>query len=210
MDCNRASFYDHLLTRKCSCGGDGQMFIDFVDDFFVRCAKCHMCTHAHIGPENAAKHWNDGDDFLPKPVKVFWDDPAGALQGQVVAIHVDGSCFWPVTQQSANFLYAIIEYADKMLSVKHYDDDDGFQIDLESCGGFNPEVYSRTIRPADGEAIRFHNIVFSEAERIARLEYRWGDTWLFICAEQDCLVLARDRVPYDEVADTVDGEYPLM
>ena len=47
--------FNHLLTRKCSCGGEPEMIVDFVADFEVRCSKCHLSTHAYIKPEDAAK-----------------------------------------------------------------------------------------------------------------------------------------------------------
>ena len=204
MDFNHCDQFNHLLTRKCSCGGDAEMIIDFVDDFEARCSKCHRSTHAYMRPEGAAKHWNDGDDIMEKPLHIFWDDPEGYLQGEVVAIHIADDEFNPVTQQSINFMEAIIEYTDKKLRVEH----DSCTIDIRSISSFNPDI-RYTIRPATGETIKFENIVFSEDGGILRLEYRWNESWLFIIAEQHNLVISRDIVPYNEVSSSVDGEYPL-
>ena len=205
MDFNHYDIYNHLLTRKCSCGGDAEMIIDFVADFEVRCSKCHRSTHAYMEPETAAKHWNDGDDIMEEPLHIFWDDPQGYLQGKVVAIHIAGDEFEPVTQQSINFMEAIIEYADKKLQVEH----DSSTIDIGEFNSFNPEIYCYTIRPEHAETIKFEKVVIVEGNRIARLEFRWNDTWLFIVAEQHNLVITRDIVPYDEESPSVDGDKPL-
>ena len=205
MDFNHCDMYNHLLTRKCSCGGAAEMIIDFVADFEARCSKCHRSTHAYMRPEDAAKHWNDGDDIMDSPLHIFWDDPEGYLQGEVIAIHIADDEFDPVTQQSINFMEAIIEYTDKKLCVEH----DGCTIDIGSISSFNPDMYRYTIRPATSETIKFGNIVISDNGSIARLEYRWNESWLFIVAEQDNLVIARDIVPYDEESPSIDGDYPL-
>jgi len=205
MDFNHCDMYNHLLTRKCSCGGDPEMIIDFVDDFEVRCSKCHLSTHAYMKPEDAAKHWNDGDDIMDTPLHIFWDDPEGYLHGEVVAIHIADDEFDPITQQNINFMEAIIEYTDKKLCVEH----DHGTIDIGRISSFNPEIYRYVIRPASGETIKFDSIVSAD-RNVVRLEYRWNESWLFITTEQDNLVIARDIVPFDEVSPSIDGEYPLV
>lgn len=205
MDFNHYDIYNHLLTRKCSCGGDPEMIIDFVADFEARCSKCHRSTHAYIEPETAAKHWNDGDDIMEAPLHIFWDDPQGYLQGEVVAIHIADDEFKPVTQQSINFMEAIIEYGDKKLGIEH----DDSTIDIGEFSSFNPEIYCYTIRPENAETIKFEKVVIAEGNRIVRLEFRWNDTWLFIVAEQHNLVITRDIVPYDVESPSVDGDKPL-
>lgn len=107
MDFNHCDMYNHLLTRKCTCGGDPEMIIDFVADFEVRCSKCHLSTHAYIKPEDAVKHWNDGDDIMEKPLHIFWDDPEGYLQSEVVAIHISDDGFWRISHQSCDFDEAV-------------------------------------------------------------------------------------------------------
>ena len=205
MDFNHCDMYNHLLTRKCSCGGDPEMIIDFVDDFEVRCSKCHLSTHAYMKPEDAAKHWNDGGDIMDTPLHIFWDNPEGYLQGEVVAIHITDDEFDPITQQSINFMEAIIEYTDKKLCIEH----DYGTIDIGRISSFNPEIYRYVIRPASGETIKFDSIVSAD-RNVVRLEYRWNESWLFIATEQDNLVIARDIVPFDEVSPSIDGDHPLV
>lgn len=205
MDFNHCDMYNHLLTRKCSCGGEPEMIVDFVADFEARCSKCHLSTHAYIKPEDAAKHWNDGDDIMEEPLHIFWDNPEGYLQGEVVAIHIADDEFDPITQQSINFMEAIIEYTDKMLCIEHAHG----TIDIEEFSSYNPDFYRYVIRPASGEMIKFDNLVSAD-RNVIRLEYRWNDTWLFIVSEQDNLVIARDTVPFDEVSPSIDGDHPLV
>lgn len=51
---------DRHLKRKCDCGGDGEIFLDFVDDYIVRCKSCKKSTWAAMNLICAIDDWNDG------------------------------------------------------------------------------------------------------------------------------------------------------
>ena len=48
------------LTGKCNCGGEGELLLDFVSDYVVRCKKCKHSTYAQMIAEDAIKEWNAG------------------------------------------------------------------------------------------------------------------------------------------------------
>ena len=48
------------LTGKCNCGGEGELLLDFVSDYVVRCKKCMHSTYAQMIAEEAIKEWNEG------------------------------------------------------------------------------------------------------------------------------------------------------
>lgn len=52
---------DRLLTRKCDCGGRGEVLLDFVSDYVVRCNKCKKSTYAEMMVVNAIDEWNKGN-----------------------------------------------------------------------------------------------------------------------------------------------------
>ena len=203
MDFNHCDMFNHLLTRKCSCGGEPEMIVDFVADFEVRCSKCHLSTHAYIKPEDAAKHWNDGDDIMEKPLHIFWDDPEGYLQGEVVAIHISDDCFCGISHQSCDFEEAIFEYKNKMYFFEHERSGEDGAINIGSLSSFNPEVYKHVVKPADGETIRFEKIVYSENGDIEGVAFRWGDTWLFVFTSEHNLILTRSSFDLSD-----DGGWP--
>ena len=51
---------DRLLLRKCDCGAQPHVYIDFADDFEVRCCKCGAGTYASMWAANAIDDWNNG------------------------------------------------------------------------------------------------------------------------------------------------------
>lgn len=48
------------LTEKCACGGEGELLLDFVSDYVVRCEKCKMSTWAQMNAKDAIEEWNAG------------------------------------------------------------------------------------------------------------------------------------------------------
>lgn len=51
---------ERLLKKPCICGGEGELFLDFVSDYFVRCAKCKRATWAQMTAQSAIDEWNGG------------------------------------------------------------------------------------------------------------------------------------------------------
>ena len=52
---------DRHLTKKCDCGGDGEILMDFVADYIVRCKNCKKSTWANMEMQAAINDWNDGE-----------------------------------------------------------------------------------------------------------------------------------------------------
>lgn len=49
------------LNKKCDCGGSGELLLDFVSDYVVRCEKCGKSTYAEMNAIDAIKAWNAGE-----------------------------------------------------------------------------------------------------------------------------------------------------
>ena len=53
---------DRHLKRKCpECGGEGEILLDFVSDYVVRCKNCKRSTWAGMCLIDAIEDWNDGN-----------------------------------------------------------------------------------------------------------------------------------------------------
>lgn len=46
------------ITRTCSCGGEGELLLDYVSDFVVRCKVCGKSTRAELYAIRAIEDWN--------------------------------------------------------------------------------------------------------------------------------------------------------
>lgn len=66
LDSDNWSFFhvygaERHITRKCECGGDGELLLDFVSDYMVRCRRCMKSTWAQMNAQDAIEEWNDGN-----------------------------------------------------------------------------------------------------------------------------------------------------
>lgn len=53
---------DRHLKRKCPyCNGDGEILLDFVSDYIVRCKDCKKSTWAGMNLIDAIDDWNNGE-----------------------------------------------------------------------------------------------------------------------------------------------------
>lgn len=53
---------DRHLTRKCPhCGGNGEILMDFVSEYIVRCKNCKKSTWAAMNLISAIEDWNNGE-----------------------------------------------------------------------------------------------------------------------------------------------------
>lgn len=190
MDYQHADFYNNLIKRRCPCGGAGEMLLDYVDDFVVRCSRCHLSTHAYIEPEEAAGHWNRQDDILPDPLTIFQDDPNSWLRGEVTAIHISDVEFTCINHQSCDFLRAVIEYTGGLLLVKHVPDGEYGAFDFMKIDSFNPECYPIEVLPNPGARIVFEALSY-EDNRLDGITYRWDSTWLHIFTSEYNLIFTR-------------------
>lgn len=58
---NKMAVGNHLLKRKCECGGSGELLVDERNDFAVRCSSCHKSTYFDMILKYQVDSWNLGD-----------------------------------------------------------------------------------------------------------------------------------------------------
>lgn len=52
---------ERLINGKCECGGNGELLLDYVFDYVVRCKDCGKSTWASVTAIEAIKDWNAGE-----------------------------------------------------------------------------------------------------------------------------------------------------
>lgn len=52
---------DRHIKKNCTCGGRGEILMDFVDDYLVRCKECKKSTWAYMNLIDAIEEWNAGE-----------------------------------------------------------------------------------------------------------------------------------------------------
>ena len=57
---NRVFGAERHLKATCPCGGSGELLMDFVGDYGVRCKQCKKSTYAYMNAQDAIRDWNAG------------------------------------------------------------------------------------------------------------------------------------------------------
>lgn len=57
---NRVLGSERQLSKPCACGGQGELLLDFVFDYLVRCKACKRSTWAQMTAQDAIDEWNGG------------------------------------------------------------------------------------------------------------------------------------------------------
>ena len=59
---NNVLGFDRFIKTKCPlCGGEGEILLDFVSDYVVRCKSCKKSTCAEMQIRHAIENWNSGE-----------------------------------------------------------------------------------------------------------------------------------------------------
>lgn len=53
--------FERHITRKCDCGGEPELMLDFDSDFYIRCSKCHKSTWATYELRSVIDDWNNNE-----------------------------------------------------------------------------------------------------------------------------------------------------
>ncbi len=52
---------ERFIRKKCACGGTGELLMDFVSDYVVRCKDCKKSTWAGVNAIDAIEDWEAGE-----------------------------------------------------------------------------------------------------------------------------------------------------
>lgn len=59
---NHVLGFDRFLKSGCPlCGGKGEILLDFVSDYVIRCKDCKKSTRAEMQIRHAIENWNNGE-----------------------------------------------------------------------------------------------------------------------------------------------------
>ena len=58
---------ERLIRKKCICGGAGELLMDFVSDYVVRCKECKKSTWAGMNAIDAINDWEAGRLYCELP-----------------------------------------------------------------------------------------------------------------------------------------------
>lgn len=178
---------EHLITRKCTCGGTGEIIIDFVADFGIRCNKCHVGTYAHPCVCNAIDQWNDGIDLLE-----IGEYPAEAFK-RFCHKPVEYIVFERFSGQPGKDAFRcnsiIARFGDRQFKIcSRYVGCGKYGFCFEDISNFNPEFWPKIIGAKKNAPISLLK-KYDSSDNKSFLTFRVGEQFISICAEKGELVV---------------------
>ena len=177
--------YDNLIKRRCECGGRAQMILDVVQDYIVRCEKCHESTNVYMSGEDAIQAWENNE--CTGPLDMLTDDLPKQLENiKELYIYEDG--FWHINEQSCDCIKAIIDTGEKLISVQHNEYMEDGCIEFDEVFSFNKEAYKYKVN-LTGYTFKLDGINYYENGFVRAIKYKCDDVFLFIIASEDNLIM---------------------
>ena len=193
--------YNSLLKRKCICGGEPEVLLDFVDDFIVRCKSCHRSTQVFIEPEDAIEHWENGDTPVSQ-LDLLTDDLDKNLAGEVLYMAIAKDDAYQFNQQSCDCQEVIIAMQDQIFVATHESNGELGAIGLDRINGFNGDRYSLRITPPADGSFSFVKVLYHDNGAVDCIKYHYGDRYLFIFSSEDNLIVTKSLPDLTEEDDT--------
>lgn len=185
--------FDRHLIRKCECGGEGQVLLDHVNDYVVRCKRCHKSTWANMVLQDAIDDWNSGD--TPCEVDVFEDNASEFWSGQINYFAVSNRGIYPISAQSCDFEEAIASVGDRLISIQHRHINDEYgTFGFHFLTGYNESVYNMKVVATPEEPITFLEEVREPDGALSGIKFKCGGRYLFLYSLEYNLTLTKSMV----------------
>ncbi len=176
--------FDHLLNRNCTCGGHPELMLDHVDDYFVRCKRCHKATWAHIHADCAVKDWNNGNtpcENVTSPEEDFFacsKEPVHYLALSKDVFFYDENLY--------DVCELILAIGDSLFHIRCLPSiPESDEYEFQRILSYNKDQYPFEIRSTDREALRF--IRFEKDLSILR--FQKGERPLLVTASDGSLMV---------------------
>ena len=148
----KAGAGNHLLKKCVECGGKGELYLDWVGDFFVRCSSCHSSTNSFMWVKGSIDAWNSGEElfFLKTAIEELFDR---LNKYEIKKISLAGRCFERIDENNYYANELIIEFDNNeysyfLLKAVRFIDELTFSCD-EMCD-YNKELYPHIIESKKG------------------------------------------------------------
>ena len=175
------------LINKCPCGGTGELVIDFVSDYGIRCNKCHRGTSGNPCACDAIEEWNEVAD-LPESGE-YPEEQFRKLCHEAVEYIVIERFYTELENDSLRCRSIIAKFGDQRLVISsRYAGDGKNDFCFETCTSFNPEMWPQKISAAKNGPITFASKDVSSC-RGSSLVFHVGDRILSVSTQKAFLII---------------------
>ena len=199
-DCKPMHVGNHLLTRKCTCGGEGEIVIDFVHDYAVRCKKCHTSTWASMCLIDAILDWNAWE--IPIQLDTGEEDLIAQLAKEPVSfIDVSTEGFWLAKASLCDAESVMVVFSDCAYNITSQCTADGnYDFSVSKYSSYNKNRFGMRITSWEGKDI--HGLGFERDECGRYLRFEIDGSYLLLTPDAAGLMIGftgwdPDGNPYD-------------
>lgn len=174
--------YERLITRECECGGNAELMLDHVGDFFVRCSKCHKFTWAYYIVQDVIDDWNMND--LADKTTMLGSEEFDEYRDKKIRYIALSSDMYGYDENQYTCSSILIVYDNIYFRISsHRTDVDTFDFDIQALSGYNKKFWPRRVVASDDEPITF---IRKEAweDDINMLRFQIGKRPILICADE--------------------------
>lgn len=182
--------FDRYLTKKCECGGCGRIWLDHVDDFFIRCETCHKSTRAHMALQNAIAAWNQRE--VPCMIDFAFEELDKYLNSTIHGIAICERHAKMVSDRSCEFFEAVLttEYGILLIEMRAISADEN-SFSFSELSGFSKSAYPWNVQSTPEERITFIKKLYSQKGSLRGIKFKYGSRYLFLYAMSSCLRLTK-------------------
>ncbi|MGN1122317.1 MAG: hypothetical protein ACI4RV_08110 [Eubacteriales bacterium] len=174
--------FERHITRKCECGGEPELMLDFVSDFYIRCSKCHKSTWATYELRSVIDDWNNNE------TETVIDTAAESFAKHIhepikyIALDEHSICYdenlWDCNEVVIAIGDALFGITGQRVAEDQYD------FKFGKWSDYNRKMKPYLIVPSDEEPISFVRIEH-EPNMNAIMRLSIGDRPILITAEND-------------------------
>lgn len=147
------SAFNRHIKRKCACGGQGELMIDFVSDFYIRCNKCHKSTWATYEVKSVIDDWNEGE--TETEIELSRERFMALLDNDVnyIALDEHSICYDDNMWDSSSLIISIGNSLFKLESQRI--GDDKYDFEYHELSDYNKSMWPNLVVPTSEQGIRF-------------------------------------------------------
>lgn len=162
------------------------MILDLVQDYIVRCDKCHDSTNAYMCMDDAIKAWENNE--CTGPLDLLTDDLEKHLSN-IKQIYVNGENFCKLNDHTCVCSCVVIDTGELLILIEH-GWDSGY-VHFSEISEFDAEYFKHN---ADSEELfKLDKIKYYDNRFVEAIRYKGDDSFLYIFGTENYLLITKSK-----------------
>lgn len=192
---------ERLLKYRCKCGGEPEIIEDFVSDYEIRCKECKRSIWAGMTVQEAIDDWDWEWENNKTDLHVFSlpsDDLQETFGNKILSFAIDSESSRWIETYCCECQEILIQTEKQkfLLEHAHYGEDGAILVGEPMS--LNKENFKLRVLSEENSPIIFDKAQYREDGTLEALRFCYGDSYLFVFADEDELILTKGTNEDDE------------